>query len=283
MGKTHTSYPLQYLADGDPNTAWVFSGLKTFSAESIPSPYSDRQFIRIESDRPISVDQIRIMNGYNKSAELFRKNDRITGIEIWNGNYPETRLAKAELPDAMGWHRIRFKRLKTNSLVVKFTKLAPGDIRDLCVSELRLFNSGTEIPFRLPAALLSSKGSECGCGSSWNVVSRTDALIMRSTGGERPEPLLSKSGKAIVGYDDENQKVEIWVVDTRKGQVVHRYTVVRQKPGQSRVYVDRFEWESTGTLLVGIRALPMPELGEERIDLGTTRIKFPAAIVEILK
>ncbi len=246
-GAIHGSYPLQYLIDGDPATAWVFSGKPSLAHAGIDTKLADRRYLALASEEPVRIDGIRLMNGYNKSEEVFFRNDRVIELEVWN-TATDKRLAKAKLPDARGWHTIRFPAVRTSNIRLKFTGLAPGVERDLCISELRLTHQGQDISFQMPSAILSTSGSDCGCGTTWDVVSRRDTLIARGSGGESPDPVFSSDGRFVAGYDQTPKSLRFWLVDLAAGKSVYTQTLFEQTREKPKWYPSQLEWTSRRTV-----------------------------------
>ncbi len=158
VGRTHTSYPLTYLVDDDPATAWVFSGKDRYGTRQY-NPFHHHPGLGIEAKRPVALDSIALMNGYNKSPELFAKNDRITKVRLYSG---ETRIASADLPDEMGWHTIHFPRQKVRQLRIEFVRIERGTIDDICVSGLALWDGENRVDMHMPKVVKFTEGSECG-------------------------------------------------------------------------------------------------------------------------
>jgi hypothetical protein len=154
-GRIHRSYPLTYLLDGGPRTAWVFSG----KGKCKDGSWNSRYALEIRPDKPVIMDRIRLMNGYNKSRELFFKNDRVIQIRLTiNGEKVKT----ATLADTMGWHEVAFPRQAVNGLRIEFTGIRRGQIHDLCISELALYNGARKVEMHMPQAVMFTEGSECG-------------------------------------------------------------------------------------------------------------------------
>jgi len=165
LGSTHTSYPLLNLIDGRPETAWVFSGKKISeqSEESGAKEYG----ITITPDKPVLIDGLRLMNGYNKSEQVFHNNDRIVEIKVYDSSSlnwtPKESLVKtAILSDKMGWHSITLPRRKYESLTIVFSGIRKGPESDICVSELQLTTNGRPLAFGDFKAYTRTNGDECG-------------------------------------------------------------------------------------------------------------------------
>ncbi len=90
-GSIHTSYPLYFLFDGRPDTAWVYSGLPLSKRPntgdwemSDPPSRILRPSFWCYFDKPIEISSVRIMPGYNKSSAVFSRNNRVTNLEVKN-------------------------------------------------------------------------------------------------------------------------------------------------------------------------------------------------------
>jgi len=144
-------YPVTHLFDDDPSTAWVFPAKLPASAGG------DEHRLRIGLGHPMTLDGIRIMNGYNKSQDLFFANDRIVELEVWSGR---KQIKTVRLADRMGWHDISLPRTLYEDIELVFTKFARGRMDDVCISELRLMQDGIELPVSLSGAMTYATGTE---------------------------------------------------------------------------------------------------------------------------
>lgn len=165
-GKRHTSYPIANMLDGDPRTAWVFSGQEMKEPEYRKSRWGSSYALEITPVSPLRIDSVRIMNGYNKDVETFRKNDRIVELAIYEGSkWPSERRAPiktAALSDKMGWHEISLPRKKYKNLILVITGIRRGKDRDVCVSELELVHKGRKLPMNKWQMYATTSGSDCG-------------------------------------------------------------------------------------------------------------------------
>lgn len=185
-GSKHTSYPAPYLFDDDPSTAWVFSGVLPEEVDRLPGDaetrnswkeqmldgeknYGSRFWLTIDPKWPVTLDGLRIMNGYNKSAEVFQKNRRIVEVEIWAGNHwprpGEKPLTRVRLSDDMGWHNIPFPPTRFDQgqgLTIRFTKFVGAPSLDVAVSGLELLKNGKAIDLHVPQIVDFTTGADCG-------------------------------------------------------------------------------------------------------------------------
>lgn len=164
-GSRHTSYPLTNLIDGDPKTSWVFSGIAypvMTEAEHGQGVVKD-VYVGIRFDLPTEVDEIRLMNGYNKDKSTFFKNSRITEIEVydgtpWEGVQP---IRRVTLSDTMGMKSIWVPKRKYNQLFVRASKITKGQDDDICISEFMVRAGGGDV-LKKSKTYLEGSGSDCG-------------------------------------------------------------------------------------------------------------------------
>lgn len=240
----HTSHPLTYLVDGDTKTAWVFSGDKArIKAEGLwtepgkKEPGTFRESINIRG--ATVADSLWIMNGYNKSPEVFRRNNRITQVSI----YRKGKLLKtANLKDRMGWHRIALPRQPIWNMQIVFTGIRKGTDDDTCISEISLYDGKRKIDFNLPKMVLYTDGDECGCGTEYSVMTRAGKQMFTSTVDEDHD--WNPSGRLLAGtHVSKDGRTSIWAVDVVKGKVI-RNKPIRYK--SKKPYSERCEIEWTG-------------------------------------
>jgi hypothetical protein len=213
-GRIHTSYPLTYLFDGDPRTAWVYSGV------GMPRFGWEVQYaLRLEPTEPVEIDSVWLMNGYNKSPETFSQNNRIVKIRLTvNGKV----VKSASLSDEVGWHAVSVPRQKVKSLLIEFTGIRKGPENDVCVSELALYNRGREIDMHMPNTVMFSTGSECGCGSCWYLVSRSGRIVVGNMEDWGFACGWSPDGRyvAAAAFTDDGRC--IWAADAARAKVIYR-------------------------------------------------------------
>lgn len=238
MGYKHTSFPLTYLFDGDANTAWVFSG-KGKKIDGSASGYAIT-ITREWEKKPVTMDSIWIMNGYNKSTELFLRNNRITQLKLYiNSKFVKT----VTLTDSMGWHKISIPRQPVKEIELHFTAFAKGRDNDICVSGLALYDRGKRIDLKMPRAVEYTDGDgDCGCGQSWYMIDRTGKKLINYD-AESPS-VLSPSGR----YAANVQNSKLLVLDTSTGKIVMRQTITRDK--ETRSEIDR--WKDEHSIVISI-------------------------------
>lgn len=168
-----TTYPIANMFDGDPRTAWVFKrNPPSEGGLDMKDYWGGRYAVSIQFRNEAAggdqhsriIDGLEIMNGYNKSEPVFRRNNRIVEMAIYEGSsaYDAEPLKVVRLSDKMGWHRISLPRKAYTGLVLTFTGVRKGRDDDVCVSELRLMSHGKPISMKVSKAFLATTGSECG-------------------------------------------------------------------------------------------------------------------------
>lgn len=135
-------FKLTHLMDNNAATPWVFRGK---GRANVFSPtWGKRHALSFYRDKAVEIDEIRIMNGYNKRADLFWRNDRVVqlGIAV-NGH----KVKVASLSDKMGWHQVSVPRTKTDDIVLEMVgvRKGRGTDNDICLSEVAFYNRGKRI------------------------------------------------------------------------------------------------------------------------------------------
>ncbi|RYX83674.1 hypothetical protein EON83_13800 [bacterium] len=163
LGVSHNGMPLHHIVDGDPKTAWVWSGLGGPVAKFRRAP-KNLLFVR---ETPFEVDEVRILSGYNKSAALWKRNNRIESLRITrNGDVGSTwrqaatSVKTVSLSDSRGWHHVSLPRQKVTSIGMDILSEYRGRDNDLCVSEVEFYNKGRKVNFQLPRVVASLDGFE---------------------------------------------------------------------------------------------------------------------------
>ncbi len=240
LGRKHTSFPLTYLFDGNPATPWVFSGTGKHES-SDRKGYAVRLTIDEDRIKPVMVDSIWIMNGYNKSKALFLRNNRITELKL----YADGRLLKTvSLSDCMGWHKISIARQYVSDLVLRFTKFAKGRDNDVCVSEIALYDRGKKIDLRMPQVVEFTEGDvDCGDAQEFHVIDRSGKKL--ETYDIETASIWSPSGRYIAGVDYDGV---FWVVNTATAKFVMRKKVVASSRSSASVK----KWRGDSSVVVDI-------------------------------
>lgn len=91
-GQRHTSYPIWKMFDGRPDTAWVFSGVgyPKLSPKDEGNGVEKGIRLKLVPSHPVVIDELRLMNGYNKSEDLYYKNSRVAEISIFESEMRDT-------------------------------------------------------------------------------------------------------------------------------------------------------------------------------------------------
>lgn len=222
-GAIHSAYPLTHLFDGNPATTWAYSGkgVSTDWRSGFPGKYS----IGLQPDQPVALDQVWIMNGYNKSEALYHKNSRFLRLAIYEGVYwQEGRKKIADIPleERLGWHKVSIPRKAYAGLTLVLEDVRQGPAKDLCVSEIALYDGGKKIDMKMPAAVVASDGSECGCCSTAGAMSRKGAYLVTENEYTSGTTQTSPNGAYIAGVSKRGGGYEAFVVDARSAKVTRR-------------------------------------------------------------
>lgn len=242
LSKKHNSYPLTYLVDGNPANTWVFSGT---GQHEMYDTRPKQPWIEIATSK--IVDSIWIMNGYNRSRELFNRNNRIIQMQVVVNN----RFVKTvELSDKMGWHKISIPRQRIHTLRLVAKKQIIGRDNDTCISELALYNSNKKIEMNLPKNVIYTTGAECGEDGEWAIMSIAGRKLANWFGDRLY--YSNKTGNLTAGLDVVNiytGATWIWVLDRITGDLIyHKPPKLRYKDD----YTDDIEWIGNNRLKVFI-------------------------------
>jgi hypothetical protein len=223
-------HPLTYLVDGDPNTAWMFHGRP--KAERGWNPYFV-EFLRPsepgqaqEKGSPVAVDELWLMNGFNKSRELFLRNNRVVEVKLWVNWKP---VKAVSVSDEMGWHKIAIPNGGKGvvRLKLEFTRQARGTDNDLCLSELALYNKGRKLDFRLPPYVVyagNSGGCCCGgMGNAYRFMTRAGRLEAPRFGAHEWSP----GGRFLASVSEAPRRFEVHAWDTHTARAIYSHTLKR--------------------------------------------------------
>lgn len=263
LGHKHTSFPLTYLFDNNPATTWVFSGTGKH-AEDHEGGYA-LTLSRDDEKKGVMMDSVWIMNGYNRSPELFLRNNRILQLKLYiNQRY----IKPVALSDSMGWHRISFPRQRVTELKLRFTKFDKGRDNDVCVSEIACYDQGDKVDLKMPKAVLFTKGDgDCGCGQEYGIID-VKGKWLGSYDMQTFDDPWSPSGRYIAGLDDY-----VSIIDTSTGKVVVNAPISLGKSS----YVDEVDWDGDAKLEVCI-CTTLPKLdknGEHEVSSITKTFLTP--------
>jgi hypothetical protein len=162
------------MFDRNPASAWVYSG--TFSdpvaAQELNGrivstkvrSLAERSWIHIERGSPIELDEIRIMNGYNKDRATFSRNARIMKLDIYDSHSEYTSDRKpvrsVSLSDTRGWHSISLPKRRYAGIKIVVKEIARGTDPDVAISELELRAGGENVGPPRADYFLYSPGDE---------------------------------------------------------------------------------------------------------------------------
>jgi hypothetical protein len=163
-----TRYSIANMFDGDPRTAWVFGRDTPVRPDTDPEAattghWGGRYGLSLELGRATELDGFELMNGYNKSERLFKLNNRIVEVAVYDESpYGSKPIKRVFLSDKMGWHRVSLPRRNYSQLWLTFVGVRKGPADDVCVSELRLLQHGRPVSTGLQKLYMATAGSECG-------------------------------------------------------------------------------------------------------------------------
>lgn len=238
-GRVHTGYPLTYLLDGNPRTAWVFSG----TGKCKDGWHSRYALALSPMVKPVVIDSVWLMNGYNKSRDAFLRNNRVVEVRLLVN---AKKLKATALSDTMGWHRISVPRQEVRHLQLDFTRFKKGPDDDVCVSELAFYDRGRKIDMGMPKAVIFSPGSECGEGSNGYLMSHSGRVIARDGVGEGGMAVWSPNGRFVTSAEVVGGRHQLWVADGLKAQVIYR----RKLP---HAEVQGLQWRGNGRVEVTLQ------------------------------
>lgn len=233
------------MLDGDPNTAWAYRGRDypkpvKYNGEDLPGRYFiafERLTPWLTDPKPFFVDELRIMNGYNKSEELFFGNSRAIEIKIYEHEWEESSLLRTvKLSDTPGMKSVRIPARLYDSLDVVISKIERGKVDDLCISEIELRAGGKPL-FELGSTYASSLGDSCGCGGTTELRNRAGKLLGTTSSFDSWGAGFSPEGDRYAGIDGRG----LWVADARTGRVISR-----RKAPKGRAW--SAQWKANGKL-----------------------------------
>jgi len=254
--RTHHQFPLSHLFDGDPTTTWADSSPR--KASKIGRPWRTRFGLEINTESPARIDELWIMNGYNKDQELFLRNDRIVEMQIWIN---DTKVKTVRLSDRMGWHKMALPPNNFHSIGLLFTGIRQGDgpDNDVCVSEMALRYRGSTLNMKMPRSVFFEDGNYSGDAP-------LDCALIAAHGGRvitqgvRPNfGLQLEAWNSDVNYVCSSWRTKektssgkaknlLWIADVNKQQIVQRAFLPVQKDDDG--YLKRLQWLDDKTLEV---------------------------------
>lgn len=248
-GQRHTSYPIWKMFDGRPDTAWVFSGVgyPKLSPKDEGNGVEKGIRLKLVPSHPVVIDELRLMNGYNKSEDLYYKNSRVAEISIFDrypslytekGWVPRKPLRKVRLSDAMGMKSIALPKRAYGELWIVVTGIEKGPVDDLCISELMPRAGGRDLIPR-GQAIQYWVGSDCGCSNTGAVFSPTGRKVVAFDHSERFIDSRSPDGRTLGVLESGDRLV---VIDAKSSRVL---AVKRLKPGAN---VEQMVWIDNRTV-----------------------------------
>lgn len=120
------SYKPENLFDNNPTTAWI---------EGV-SGDGEGQMLVTEFDEQKLISKIELMNGYSKSADLFKKNGRVANIAVTTSEDERYDLI---LEDKQGWQSFQGPSKPARWIALTLTSVYRGSkYNDTAISGLRL-------------------------------------------------------------------------------------------------------------------------------------------------
>ena len=229
-------YPLTNLFDGDAATTWAFEDGQRRNIKTRPGP-DWRPSLTIRPEKPVVMDSLWLMNGYNRRHDLFLRNDRIVRIVISVNGKP---VKDTFLSDSMGWHKISLPRQSVNSLDIFFTGIRKGSgpDNDLCVSELAFFDQGRQIDLQMPQAAVYSLRYCCG---GIGYLLRRGQIVTQGGLGEGGQVIWNPAGNLVAGLDGRQGRNWLWVADARRARVKRTFPIP-----EDHIYA--MDWKSNRTV-----------------------------------
>ena len=215
-GRRNMNYPLTYLFDDAPATAWVFQGKgrpwDTLDKELNGAPFA----LVLVPKKPVVLDSLCLMNGYNRSPSVFQRNNRVTQIRLTvvaaSGNTTRT----VTLSDKMGWHSVALPHQAITKLRIELTGFQRGRDNDVCLSEIALFNGSQKIAMHMPEAVVYSDGEGEQYLPSDLLINRQGKLLARA---DMEETQWSPSGRYVLGIEGTQS---LWLADAHNATILVR-------------------------------------------------------------
>ncbi len=141
-----TRYSVKNLFDGNKASAWVTK----YNTEDVEMLSSDNGLLKIIFQEPVYVKSLTISNGYQKTSDLYRANQRVKDLSIekilpGGRTYPldntvqlKDSMEEQEISLTAGWTQ-SINLFKTKEIVINVLDIYPGmKSDDLCISEMRI-------------------------------------------------------------------------------------------------------------------------------------------------
>lgn len=134
----HENYHPNYVADGNPKTAWV---------EGVPG-HGEGQVLYLPLNylEAIQTVRLRIRNGYQKSQKLLEANSAPKEVIVYVGGYSTDVSKTVTLERRMGWQTIDIPLEEADDVTVvslEIVSVHPGSkYEDTCISDLEIAVQG---------------------------------------------------------------------------------------------------------------------------------------------
>jgi hypothetical protein len=212
-------YPLARLCDGNPKTAWVYNATsREFDSSTAPSRYG----LQLKPDKPVALDEIRLVNGQNSSPERFRANHRAETVRITLSNGKRRRVYLRSLADKQGWQSVRFPRFRAANITLDFPQIVRSKSKDadFCLSEIELRQAGRKIDWKMPRLVMYYDGLEGDADAP--LLIKRDGFPVDSIGMDAGYvDSWSPSGRFVAscGGEETNGREDytLWVYDAVRG------------------------------------------------------------------
>ena len=213
-------YPLTRLFDGDTKTAWVYSAT---SSEFFSNYWKSRYGLRLQPNKPIALDSIRIVNGQNVSAARFKANHRAKSVRITLTNGKTRRTYLRSLTDIQGWQSLKFPRFQAKAITLEFPQItrSPSKGADFCLSEIELRNGGRKVDLKMPQLVMYYDGLEGDADPPMLV--RRDGFPLDDIeldAGFTDE--WSPSGRYVSGVAGTEHGYRLWIYNAMSGVPIRK-------------------------------------------------------------
>lgn len=183
LSSTENKYPLYQMVDGNTKTTWVFNK-DSYSSKSINTD----MWLKISS-KSEKIKSLSLINGYAKTPELYRKNNRIQKILV------VTEYCKKQytLTNSLEFQSIELEKPSSHIKII-FKEIQKGShYNDTCISELMIFSdTGKNIIAEDDHMIYSTSGEY----PSYSVINSKGQLVYKS-----PSQGISESGFSSIDKD----------------------------------------------------------------------------------
>ncbi len=185
-------YPPVNIVDGNLDNTWC---------ESVQDGPGIGESITIEFTKPVSFDEIQIVNGF-AYKDYYKKNNRVKDIQITQVAKKHFQQKTYTLEDNKPeWQSIKFEYTQTaQTITFKIVSVYKGTkYDDTCLDDIRLLYKGKVIPFENVDQIKKTQ-------------EENSKLMLQSDAGSFKEQFTSLFGP----YRDSKQKVLILMADNKK-------------------------------------------------------------------